>query len=147
MCDYSLTHVQSRPAAVGDKLKIHNFGIGTRGFTGQADKLTENGQPVAVCLLPGTELAFDKPISIYGKIGGYTNYGIIEPLEQSTARFTQVNKDERHLHHDALELPGCSEHVLLTQLCEGQTATVLQLPAAPKTEVEAAAQRRVEYAG
>jgi hypothetical protein len=35
--------------------------------------------------------------------------------------------------------------VLLTSLCEGQQATVLQLPAEPKTAVEAHPQRRVAY--
>ena len=33
----------------------------------------------------------------------------------------------RDRHHDAIEFPDGS-HVLVTQLCEGQRATVLQLP-------------------
>jgi hypothetical protein len=37
--------------------------------------------------------------------------------------------------------------VLLTLLCEGQAATVLQLPALPKTAAEADAQKRVTYVG
>jgi len=37
--------------------------------------------------------------------------------------------------------------VLLTLLKEGQQATVLQLPAEPKTPVEAQAQQRAAYAG
>jgi hypothetical protein len=36
--------------------------------------------------------------------------------------------DKPHVHHDALEFPN-GEFVLLTRLCEGQFATVLQLPA------------------
>ena len=32
MCDYSLQHVRSRPAKVGDKLTTREFGTGTRGF-------------------------------------------------------------------------------------------------------------------
>jgi hypothetical protein len=49
-------------------------------------------------------------------------------------------------HHDALEFPdGRTE--LLTLLCEGQEATVLQLPAQPVTAVEADAQKRVTYVG
>jgi hypothetical protein len=32
MCDYSLMHVKSRDARVGDKLVTRNFGTGTRGF-------------------------------------------------------------------------------------------------------------------
>jgi hypothetical protein len=36
--------------------------------------------------------------------------------------------DNPHVHHDALEFPGC-QVVLVTRLVAGQTATVLQLPA------------------
>jgi hypothetical protein len=57
MCDYSLTFFQSRPAVVGETLTTANFGTGTSGFHGAEDK------NVAVCLLPGTELAFEKPVS------------------------------------------------------------------------------------
>ena len=53
MCDYSLHHVASRPAKVGDKLVTTQFNHSiTRGFAAV-------GEPnVAVCLLPGTEVAF-----------------------------------------------------------------------------------------
>ena len=47
---------------------------------------------------------------------------------------------------DALEFPDGTS-VLLTDLREGQEATVLQLPAQPKTPAEEAAQRRVTYVG
>ena len=40
----------------------------------------------------------------------------------------QVNKGQAKVHHDALEFPD-GKTVLLTQLCKGQRATVLQLPA------------------
>jgi hypothetical protein len=36
-------------------------------------------------------------------------------------------------HHDALEFPK-GQILLVTRLCEGQHATVLQLPASPHTE-------------
>jgi len=36
-----------------------------------------------------------------------------------------------NVHHDALEFPD-GETVLLTRLCEGQHATVLQLPVSPR---------------
>jgi hypothetical protein len=45
------------------------------------------------------------------------------------------------VHHDALEFPD-GTCVLLTDLLEGQEATVLQLP---KTPAEEAVQRRVAY--
>jgi hypothetical protein len=44
MCDYSLHHVQSRPAKVGDKLTTRDFGLGTRGFAAPED------ESVAVCV-------------------------------------------------------------------------------------------------
>src|SRR5881275_1923881 len=47
MCDYSLHHVKSRPAKVGDKLRTVNFNTGTRGFASPDDRTT------AVCVLPG----------------------------------------------------------------------------------------------
>ena len=52
MCDFSLQSVRSRPAKVGDRLVTRDFGTGTRGFA-DAEELG-----TAVCLLPGTELAF-----------------------------------------------------------------------------------------
>jgi len=48
------------------------------------------------------------------------------------ARFRQVNTDEPHLHHDALEFSD-GQIVLVTRLCAGQHAIVLQLPAAART--------------
>jgi hypothetical protein len=134
MCDYSLQHTMSRPAKVGDKLTTRNFGTGTRGFAAQ-----ENSD-VAVCVLPGTELAFSEEVAIAyflqseGKTTGHT-----------TAIFRQVDKDKPQKHHDALEFPD-GQIVLLTQLYEGQEATVLQLPMQPTTAAEEEAQKRVAYA-
>lgn len=130
MCDYSLQLVKSRPAAVGDKLVTTNFGFGTRGFAGSDDRNT------AVCVLPGTELSFDDPVIIFGET----------VPKHTTARFRQVNKDQPQMHHDTLEFPDGTTS-LLTFVLDDQCATVLQLPAAPKTEAEAEAQRRVEYVG
>ena len=58
MCDYSLHHVANRPAKIEDKLVTTKFKKSiTRGFAAV-------GQPnVAVCLLPGTEIAFDESSS------------------------------------------------------------------------------------
>lgn len=130
MCDYSLMHVASRDAQVGDKLVVTNFGTGTRGFSSVGDCNT------AVCIRPGTELAFDEFITPYGS----------EPAEHKTAIFRQINLHQPHMHHDCLELPD-GRTFMLTYLCEGQRATVLQLPAAPKNEAEAQVQRRVEAVG
>ena len=114
MCDYSLMHVKSRPASVGDKLRTSNFGTGTRGFAAPDDPGT------AVCVLPGTELAFNAEICVYGASG---------PTRHKTAIFRQINQDQKMTHHDALEFPD-GRIILLTYLEEGQHATVLQLPAA-----------------
>jgi hypothetical protein len=131
MCDYSLMHVKSRPASVGDKLRTTNFGTGTRGFAGVNDPTT------AVCVLPGTELAFDSEIRVYGTAN---------TTPHQTAIFRQINREQPHMHHDALELPD-GQTLLLTFLCEGQQATVLQLPAKPASEAEARAQERAVFAG
>jgi hypothetical protein len=63
-----------------------------------------------------------------------------------TAIFRQINKDKVAAHHDALEFPD-GQIVLLTLLAENQQATILQLPAEPKTAVEAESQSRAAYVG
>ena len=127
MCDYSLLNVRSRPAKVGDKLTTRGFGTCTRGFAADEDVA------VAVCVLPGTELAFSGAVSVTKPrlIAGWK----VEVLTHATAIFRQVNKDEPHRHHDALEFPD-GRIVLLTKLLEGQEAAVLQLPAQPTTAAE-----------
>lgn len=120
MCDYSLHLIASRPAKVADKLVSTDFVKSiTRGFT-------EIGQPeVAVCLLPGTELAFDHDV-FYDR--AFSMFGRAHAPHR-VARFRQVNMDDPHVHHDALEFPG-GQIVMVTRLIPGQTATVLQLPVA-----------------
>ena len=66
--------------------------------------------------------------------------------DHTTAIFRQINKEKVVAHHDALEFPD-GQIVLLTSLSEGQQATVLQLPAEPKTVVGFEAQRRAAYVG
>jgi len=137
MCDYSLHSVQSRPAKVGDKLTTPNFNTGSRGFAAQEDAWT------AVCVLPGTELAFGKPVkySPRGPLGWKTAV-----VAHTTAIFRQINKDNPRTHHDAVEFPD-GKTVLLTDLLEDQEATVLQLPAQPATAAEAEAQVRIAQVG
>jgi hypothetical protein len=137
MCDFSLESVRSRPAKVGDKLVTRDFGTGTRGFAA-ADDLG-----LAVCVMPGTELAFAGEVACLpaGLFGWKT-----KTINHQTAIFRQLNKDKVAAHHDALEFPD-GRTVLLTFLCEGQAATVLQLPAQPATAAEADAQKRVTYVG
>ena len=137
MCDFSLQSVRSRPAQVGDKLVTRDFGTGTRGFAALDDP------QMAVCLMPGTELAFTREIATlpHGLLGWKT-----KTLGYKTAIFRQINKNKPTTHHDALEFPD-GRIELLTLLCEGQAATVLQLPAQPLSAAEAEAQNRVAYVG
>src|SRR6202047_2231304 len=141
MCDYSLQGVASRPAAVGDELTTRNFGTGTRGFGASEDRNT------AVCLLPGTEVAVESDVQ--REVAGVERrFFKNEPehIRDTVPRFRQVNLDNPHTHHDALEFPD-GQIVLLTRLCVGQQATVLQLPAAPRTAEEAEEQKRVAVVG
>ncbi len=123
MCDYSLDFVTSRPATVGDRLVSTRFPNSiTRGFAAI-------GEPhVAVCLLPGTELAFENEVEYDPALGSFLPN---RKVRQKVARFRKINSEQPHLHHDALEFPG-GQIVPLTRLCEGQHATVLQLPAFPR---------------
>jgi hypothetical protein len=118
---------------VGDKLTTRNFNPGTRGFAASEDA------SVAVCVLPGTELAFAGPVSCRPR--SFLGWKACM-VKQTTAIFRQINKDNPHTHHDALEFPD-GQIVLLTDLFERQEATVLQLPAQAATAAAAAAQKRV----
>jgi hypothetical protein len=122
MCDYSLHLVASRPAKVGEKLISTRFPHSiTRGFASVGER------NVAVCLLPGTELAFEKEVQCETAFV----FRSTRQLKHKVAQFRQVNEGQSNVHHDALEFPD-GQIVLLTQLCEGQHATVLQLPASPR---------------
>jgi hypothetical protein len=103
VCDYSLHHVATRPARI-------------------EDKLVTIGEPnVAVCLLPGTARIRRSRRTLGGILPS-------KKIGQRLARFRQINMDAPTSHHDAVEFPD-GQIVLLTRLCEGQRATVLQLPA------------------
>jgi hypothetical protein len=116
MCDYSLHAVASRPAKVGETLITTTFrGTSTRGFA------SETELAVAVCMLPGTELAFARDVK-------YDNRWIwTRTLEWRVGVFNHIEPETPDRHHDAIEFPDGSR-VLVTQLCEGQRVTVLQLP-------------------
>jgi hypothetical protein len=133
MCDYSLHDVASRPASVGDKLITTEFwNTMTRGFA-------PVGEPnVAVCLLPGTEVAFESEVQ--REVRGFRlRFFKREPehIRHTVARFRQVNVENPHTHHDAIEFPD-GLVVLLTHLRVGQRASVLQLPAQAKSAADAA---------
>ena len=85
MCDYSLDLVASRPAKVGDELVTTQFKNSiTRGFAAI-------GEPnVAVCLLPGTEVAFEKEVK-YERF--FAPFPIMKfgRLEKKVAQSRQIN--------------------------------------------------------
>ncbi len=129
MCDYSLRAVASRPAEVGETLITTTFrGTSTRGFASEKDRAT------AVCLLPGTELAFADKVR-------YDNRWIWPKTSDfAVGKFGVVDPHIPDRHHDAVEFPDGS-FVLVTQLREGQRVTVLQLPAQPVLSPAKAAER------
>src|SRR6516165_4325882 len=95
MCDYSLHHVATRPARIEDELVTTKFSNSiTRGFAAA-------GEPhVAVCLLPGTEIAFDENVECEPSFG----LRILpnKKIGHRLARFRQINMDNSVIHHDAL---------------------------------------------
>ena len=118
MCDYSLEHVDSRPAVAGERVISTKFvNAITVGFGGM------NDPGVAVCLLPGTELAFDREVAYR------SCFSMVADMRtrSQVARFRQIDLDKRHVHHDALEFAS-GEIVQLARLAEGQTARIIQLP-------------------
>src|SRR5262245_36186558 len=107
MCDYSLELVASRPAKVGDKLISTGFRDSvSRGFA-SLDDLN-----VAVCLAPGTELAFEEEVKC--------DAGIVfsRRLSHKVASFRQIDTSKPNRHHDELEFTD-GKIVLLTCLCKG----------------------------
>ena len=125
MCDYSLHAVASRPARVGETLITTTFrGTSTRSFA------CENEPMIAVCLRPGTELAFDQDVK-HDRRWIWTR-----TLRWRVGKFNQVAPEIADHHHDAIEFPD-GAYVLVTQLCEGQRVTVLQLPV-PQTSADRA---------
>ena len=140
MCDYSLENVASRPAVVADRLIVTSFkNTITRGFAGMGDLDT------AVCLRPGTELAFDDDVRYGHRITRW-------PVNAASrvARFRQIDLNIPHTHHDALEFAD-GTIVPLARLVPGQWATVLQLPKdaepAPEREGTVAASELLEQPG
>src|SRR5229473_2334302 len=104
MGDYSLHAVATRPAQVGETLVSTTFrGTSTRGFA------SESAPAVAVCMLPGTELAFAENVR-------YDNRWIwTKSVNFRVGKFGEIDPDVPHRHHDAIEFPDGS-HVLVTQL-------------------------------
>jgi hypothetical protein len=126
MCDYSLHAIASRPAEVGETLGTTYFrGTQTRGFA------NVNEQHVAVCLLPGTELAFEENVKYRG------GWFRAKTVGYSVAKFCKIEPEIPQRHHDGLEFPDGST-LLLQQLVVGQRLKILQMPITNKGHNSAA---------
>ena len=124
MCEYSMHNLASRPARIGDELITTRFGtLLGRGFCAV-------GEPdLAVCLQPGTEIAFKKEEVTFDHWFAFVTIGfLVGKVREKVASFRQINLDCPHCYHDALEFSN-GKVVLVSRLCLGQRATVLQLPA------------------
>jgi hypothetical protein len=132
MCDYSLHAVATRPAEVAETLVSTKFHDSvTRGFA------SPDNRQVAVCLRPGTEIAFEKDVQTDGMM-------FRKNVGDRLARFRQIDTENSQRHHDALEFSD-GTIVLVTDLVPGQRATVLQLPASPVEETPQASQPAAPY--
>src|SRR5258705_6006041 len=132
MCDYSLHAVTSRPAEVAETLVLTKFqSTTTRGFA------SPDNPKVAVCLRPGTEIAFENDAQTDGLL-------FRKDIGDRLARFRQIDLDQPTHHHDALEFSN-GAIVLVTDLVAGQRATVLQLPANPVEQKAGVAQSATRH--
>lgn len=154
MCDYSLEHYVSRSAKVGERLLTYMFPSLSAGMVG-----AWQGEPTllsramrmlkytggdwdfgcAVCMEPGTELMFSKPIEqVSGGSLGYLAAKFVQ-LERHTAphrnfagevlfRETFMIDGREVYERDAIETPDGLRY-LLRDLLVAQVCTVVQLPA------------------
>ena len=94
-------------------------------------------------LLDLSDAAVKKLIRSAKKRGYVTHDQINALLSSEEVKSEQIEDilSEVSVHHDALEFPN-GKIILLARLCEGQHATVLQLPASPRATNEAERQKR-----
>jgi hypothetical protein len=97
VCDYSLHAVASRPAKVGETLVSTRFiAGGTVGFASPTDL------GVAVCLQPGTELAFETNVRY--RVAWFRS----RTVSFNVAKFCKLAPNDLLQHHDALAFPDGS---------------------------------------
>ncbi len=89
MCDYSLHFVASRPAKVGDKLVTTRFKNSLTGGFAAVEEPT-----VAVCLVPGTEVAFEAEVECEHVFKVFRSQKLIR---DKVARFQQINLEQRNI--------------------------------------------------
>jgi hypothetical protein len=126
-----LTRGRDTTRGVAETLVSTGFSTGTHGFASPDDP------KVAVCLRPGTEIAFENDVQTDGMM-------FRKSIGDRLARFRQIDLNKLHQHHDALEFSN-GPIVLVTNLAAGQRATVLQLPASPIEEKPQASRPAARY--
>jgi hypothetical protein len=135
MCDFSLHAAAQKPAEKGHKMKTARLAYtgGSSGGFFDADDPS-----VAVCLQPGTEVAFDKPPLLRRGFRAFVpsiiRRGLGEGLPQM-ATFRKVDLSKTHTHHDALEFVG-GRVVKIDDLKTGLSARVVSLPVSGDVPVE-----------
>jgi hypothetical protein len=115
MCDYSMHALQNRKAVVGDKIK-------TSVFNGHSSPGIESCKPgesmVAICLIPGTGIEFDQPITY--RHNGY----LMRASDFKVAKYVHIPNPS---YSDHLKFPD-GTMILIAYLAPGQTGTVAYVP-------------------
>jgi hypothetical protein len=120
MNDDTLEQQLNRPARAGDRIQTTAFRqLAMNGFC------SAGNTRIAVCLLPGTEIVFDDPLT-EGE-GPSAFHAHAPHVERRMASFCTI---ENHLAHARCgALAFADGHVVpLTRVHPGQLATVVQLP-------------------
>ena len=133
--------------------------MGREGNTGRRSDIRAQRAGMIPCVpsqnfvrlkkLNDSRLSFSNPhlpekLNDFRRLWGRNVFRSQKLIGEKVARFRQIKMEEPIAHHD-VGVRG--QIVLLTRLCEGQHATVLQLPALPKTPAETDAQTRVAHVG
>jgi hypothetical protein len=118
MCDYSMHAIKNRKAVVGDKVKTSDF---ARTSSPGLESITEPG--VAICLIPGTGVEFDEPVS---RRDVTANLGPNVTLPFKIGRYVRKPGHEAEFH-DAFQFPD-GTMVLMAYLCMNQHGTVTYVP-------------------
>jgi hypothetical protein len=124
MCNYSNHYAKVRDSVVGDKLVTSGRGL-----------VDASARDTAVCLKPGTEIAFDKVPDLGSRY--HYSYHDFTPLEGFSER-AATSRTSHHAGEDEMDYFEFADgtKVLMFNLPAGQSATVLQHPAESKKQKE-----------
>ena len=126
MCDYSIENCKTRDARVGDRLVSGRIRTtDAAGWTRSKGFHAEGDNGIAVCLRPGTELAFEDDVR--WRQSCRWREGWDNTSSNRTAIFRELDVACDFVHHDALEFSD-GGRIRVAWLSPGQTVVVLQLP-------------------